>query len=104
MQMNKLLHKEKVMIQIDEIKHLEELSNLQLTEEERETFAKEFESMVAFASQISQENVNNQGFIQTMDMSQLREDVAKTSLPQEQVVLNAPEKRKGCFVVPRIVE
>jgi aspartyl-tRNA(Asn)/glutamyl-tRNA(Gln) amidotransferase subunit C len=34
----------------------------------------------------------------------LREDVARPSLPREEVLRNAPESRDGCFVVPRIIE
>ena len=33
-----------------------------------------------------------------------REDVARPSLPREDVLANAPEARDGCFIVPRIVE
>ncbi len=34
----------------------------------------------------------------------LREDVARPSLPREDVLANAPESRDGCFIVPRIIE
>ncbi len=34
----------------------------------------------------------------------LREDVARPSLPREEILQNAPEARDGCFIVPRIVE
>lgn len=33
-----------------------------------------------------------------------RADVAEPGLPQEEVLANAPERRAGCFRVPRVVE
>lgn len=33
-----------------------------------------------------------------------REDVPKPGLTQDQALANAPEKARGCFVVPKIVE
>ena len=33
-----------------------------------------------------------------------REDVAKPSLPIEEVLANAPESEAGCFKVPRVLE
>lgn len=33
----------------------------------------------------------------------LRADVIRPSLSREQALVNAPEQRDGCFVVPRIV-
>ena len=93
------------MISIEEIKHLEELSKLQFSEEEREKFQKEFDAIIDFASQISNADVDSgKSFIKTIKMQDLSEDEIKPSLPQDQVILNAPSKKKGCFAVPKIMD
>ena len=93
------------MVSIEEIKHLEDLSKLEFTEEERVEFQKSFESIVEFASQISNAKTEgNKSFIKSIKMADLREDEVGQSLAQDEVVLNAPSKKKGCFVVPRIMD
>ena len=93
------------MVSIEEIKHLEDLSKLQFTEEEREKFQQEFDSIVGFASQIQNANTEGQAsFIKSIKMEDLREDVSRDGLTQNEVVSNAPSKKNGCFVVPRIMD
>ena len=92
------------MITIKDIKHLEDLSKLEFTDEERQKFLLEFESIVQFASQITTAETSDKSFIKAVDMKDLREDTPKPSLTQDEVISNAPVKRKGCFSVPRIME
>lgn len=92
------------MISIEEIKHLEELSNLQFDQEERESFKKSFDAIIDFASQISQVKTDGQSFVKSIKLEDLREDQVKESLSQDKIISNAPEKRRGCFVVPKIME
>lgn len=91
-------------MEIKEIQHLEELSNLKLSSQQRERFAQDLDNIIQFASQISKETHQAQGFIQSIHFKELREDIVQPSLPQEKVVINAPDQRKGCFAVPRIME
>ena len=92
------------MITENEIKHLEDLSKLQFTDEERKKFQQEFGSIVEFASQITGAKVEDKSFIKTIKMEDLRDDIVQPSLSQDEVVSNAPVKKKGCFSVPRIME
>ena len=93
------------MVSIEEIKHLEELSKLEFTDEERIAFQKEFESIVEFASQIQNAKIEGGvSFIKSIKMEDLREDEVGESLTQDEVVTNAPTKKKGCFVVPKIMD
>jgi len=93
------------MVSIEEIKHLEELSKLEFTDEERLKFQQEFESIVEFASQIQNAKTDDGiSFIKSIKMEDLREDVSRDGLTQDEVVTNAPNKKKGCFVVPRIMD
>ena len=93
------------MVSIEEIKHLEELSKLEFTEDERVEFQKDFDSIVDFASQIQNAKTEDGiSFIKSIKMQDLREDISRDGLSQEEVVTNAPNKKKGCFVVPRIMD
>ena len=93
------------MITIEECKHIEELSKLEFSEDERSKFLEDFSSIVDFASTISNQtsNLNDRKF-NTIKLDDLREDVAKDSFDQEEVVSNAPMKKKGCFAVPKIMD
>lgn len=93
------------MITIEECKHIEELSKLEFNEQEREKFLKDLSSIVEFASTISSENSNlNDRNFNLIKLEELREDEAKDSLSQNEVVSNAPVKKKGCFAVPKIMD
>ncbi len=92
------------MISNEEFKHLAELSKLEFSDEERDKFIKDFNSVLDFASQINSAKVENKSFIKSIPLKDLREDVAQSGLSQDEVVSNAPLKKKGCFVVPRIMD
>ncbi len=92
------------MISLEELKHLEDLSRLEFTDTAREKILKDINSMIDFASQIQNADCENKSFIKSMDMKDLREDEPKQGLSQEEVISNAPMKRKGCFAVPRIMD
>ena len=93
------------MVSIEEIKHLEDLSKLEFTDEERVEFQKSFESIVELASQVQNANVDGDvSFIKTIKIEDLRSDEVGESLSQDEVVSNAPNKKKGCFVVPKIMD
>ena len=93
------------MITIEEGKHIEELSKLEFSDEEREKFLKDFSNIVEFASTISSQssNINDRKF-NKIKLEDLREDKSRESFKQEEVISNAPVKKKGCFAVPRIMD
>lgn len=93
------------MVTIEECKHIEELSKLEFSEDERKKFLEDFNSIVDFASTISnQDSSLNDRKFNKIKLEDLREDVAKESLDQAEVVSNAPVKKKGCFAVPKIMD
>lgn len=89
---------------IKQIEHLAELSKLEITEEEKQILAKEFDGLVEFADVIRNSNVEPKSKLKYLNMSQLREDKVKESSKTEILLKNAPVESKGCFVVPKIVE
>ena len=64
-------------ISIDEVKRLALLSDLDFTEEELNSFIK---------------------------LATLREDEAKESSPQEEILMNSPKTKKGSFCVPKMLD
>ena len=91
-------------MELKQIEHLAELSKLEFSKEELEEFSKEFESLVNFADTIKNAEVEGKTNYNIIDMSSLREDEVKPSVPAEELLQNAPVQQKDCFVVPRIME
>jgi len=91
-------------MEINEIKHLAELSKLKFSDEELENFSKEFESLVELANTVKNSEITGEKNINIMDMNDLREDQPKESTPVEVLLRNAPMANKDSFIVPRIME
>ena len=91
-------------MELKEIKHLAELSKLEFTDEELQSFSIEFEKLVELADIIKNANVTGERKLNIIDMNELREDKPKESYSSEILLENAPEKKKSYFAVPRIVE
>jgi aspartyl-tRNA(Asn)/glutamyl-tRNA(Gln) amidotransferase subunit C len=90
---------------IEELKHLADLSALKFSEEELEAFLPDFNNILTMINEIDKINVDGEYvFDNIIDISELREDEVKESMPQEKALINAPKQRKGCFNVPRVVE
>ncbi len=81
------------------------LARIKLSEEEVETFSSQFKDIISFVRQL--EEVDTSGvepFTPEFEKTPMREDVPRETFSQEEALMNAPQKEKGFFVVPRIVE
>ncbi len=89
----------------DEVKNVALLARLELTDAEIESQAVHLNALLAQFEKLLELDVT--GIEPTSHsvriVNVLREDVIKPSLSRAEVLLNAPEARDGCFVVPRIV-
>ena len=87
---------------VDDVKKLAKLSRLEFTEEETQQFVKELEATLKQVEAINKVDVSGVDLLEsTIDAdTQLRPDVVVDSLPVEQIVLNAPDKKDGAFLVP----
>ncbi len=90
---------------MDNIEHLEALSKLEFTEEERENFSTEFEEILSFVNQISEIELGS-GLDKddAITISSLRADEVAPSMPREEALLNVPKQKDGCYVTPLVVE
>ncbi len=89
-----------------EVEHIAELGKLDLTEEEKGLFARQLSSIL--------EHFRALEALDTTDISPtaqvvvrknvMRPDELTPCLTQEEVLLNAPQKERGYFKVPSILE
>ena len=92
-------------ITIEEVKRLAGLSALEFSEEELENFISEFENIIALVDEVKNCDVGSQELkYTTHKLSECRPDVAKESLPQEEILLNSPKTKKGSFCVPKMLD
>jgi aspartyl-tRNA(Asn)/glutamyl-tRNA(Gln) amidotransferase subunit C len=89
----------------DEMKHVAHLARLKLNEAEIDLYTLQMNSILEYAARLQYIDTSN--IEPTTHAVQLynvmRDDEVKVSLPQNQVLANAPEAEDGFFQVPRIV-
>lgn len=92
-------------IEIKDVDYLAELSALEFTPEEKQNFLKDFNNILEMVNQLNQHKVSKENvYNPSHNLNELREDIVDESLSQEEVLLNAPKQRRGCFSVPLVVE
>ena len=93
-------------ITTDEVKYVANLARLNVSEAEADKLAAEMGDIIAFADQLSE--IDTQGIEPTNHAIRvenvLRADTVMPSYERDELIANAPEKRAGCFMVPRVVE
>ena len=81
------------------------LARLALTEEEKARFAKELSSILEYMSQIQKVDTSDITEYETVVSlpPAWREDVVEPSLPVEEALANAPDRKDNFFKVPRVI-
>lgn len=93
-----------VMLDINVLNNLAELSKLSFTQEELEKISSELDNIIKFLNVINDFNAqpgDNQN--NAVAYSQLRQDKAQESFPREQILKNAKEHSDTYFKVPKVV-
>ncbi|OGK15311.1 hypothetical protein A3H80_00440 [Candidatus Roizmanbacteria bacterium RIFCSPLOWO2_02_FULL_37_19] len=91
----------------EDIKHIAQLANLDIDNDELEAYSKQLTDSLHYVENL--EDIDTSGvpdtFFTTHAKNSMQEDVIDESvtLPQEEVLQNAPKKRNGYFVVKRIL-
>jgi len=93
------------MIDKETVKHVATLARLNLTEEELEKFAKDFEGILeAFSSLDEVDTKDVKPSFHPIEMKNvMREDEKEESLTQEEALANSEHKEDGMFKGPRAV-
>ncbi len=92
-------------ISVKDVQHIASLACIDLDEEVKERFAKQFNSILEYFKEL--DGLNTEDVEPTYHVIGLnnvfREDEAEPSLSQEEAMRNAPRQDKGFFTGPRIV-
>ena len=90
----------KTKISMEEVKRLAGLSALEFTDEELKAFIPEFENIIEMVDEVKNCDIGSAQLKYTSHLlSECREDVAKESLPQEEILLNSPKTKKGSSIL-----
>jgi aspartyl-tRNA(Asn)/glutamyl-tRNA(Gln) amidotransferase subunit C len=89
-----------------DVDYIARLSRLKLTGDEKEEMGKDLEKIIGYINKLKELNTDN--ISPTSHVAPLknvtREDKAKESLPVEEALKNAPERKEDYFKVPKIIE
>ena len=86
-----------------DIKYLEKLSKLEIDEQSKDKFEKDFEKILDFVGEITILELPEEDKSKFVKLGDLRKDeiVEKEKCD---ILLNAPKKKEGCYVTPLVVE
>lgn len=93
-------------ISIEEVKHIADLSKLDLCKEELELFTNQLDQIINFVSKLNEVDTSN--IEKTSHVLNLktpfREDEVIERFKQEDALKNAPDSERGYFKVPKIID
>jgi aspartyl-tRNA(Asn)/glutamyl-tRNA(Gln) amidotransferase subunit C len=88
-----------------DVEYIAKLAKLEYSEEEKEQFAKQFNTILAYIDKLNELNTDDvEPLSHVIELSNvMREDEVKPSLPVEEVLRNAPSKSGSFFKVPKVI-
>jgi len=86
-----------------DIKYLEKLSKLEIDEQSKDKFEKDFEKILEFVGEITSLELPEEDKSKFVKLNDLRKDEIKEK-EECDILLNAPKKKDGCYVTPLVVE
>lgn len=90
----------------EEVKHIAELSRLDFTESQVEDMRGHLSKMLEYFDALDSVDVSDipptAHILSAVNV--LRNDEVTPSMPNEELMSNAPESRDGAYIVPRVVE
>jgi len=88
-----------------EVEHVAMLARLELTEEEKQTYTEQLNSILDYAAMLDRLDTRDvQPTAHPLPLQNVfREDVVRPSILQEDALANAPDQEDGFFKVPKIV-
>ena len=90
----------------EQVKHVANLSRLELSDDEVVKFAKQLDEIIDYAEQLNELDTNN--IVPTAHVLEvknvMRKDEVRPSIDREDTFKNAPDHEDGQYKVPRIIE
>ena len=92
------------MITIKDVEHVAKLARLALSEEEKEKFAPQLNSILEYVNALNEVDTTGvEPMAHSIKISNvMREDEVKQDFSREEMLKNAPEEEDGFFRVPKI--
>lgn len=90
----------------EEVEHVAVLARLKFSEEEKERFTLQLNSILEYMGKLGELNTAQvePTYHAVAQSNVFRDDVVKPCLPQELTLSNAPDAEGGLFRVPKIIE
>jgi len=90
----------------EEILHIAKLANLELKEEEIDTYLFHLQDILNFANTVN--NAPTEGLDITIGSNEkynvFRKDEVKQETSREDLLQNAPEQERGMFKIPKVIQ
>ena len=83
--------------------HIAKLARIELTDAEVEMFQSQLSTIVQYIDQLGQLRENAEPYSFGGNQNKIRPDAPVESLPVDEVLKNAPDRRENFFRVPRIL-
>jgi aspartyl-tRNA(Asn)/glutamyl-tRNA(Gln) amidotransferase subunit C len=95
-----------VKITVEDVEHVANLARLQLTDEEKSSYATQLSAILEYFDKLSEvDTAQVAPMSHPIDLENVfRGDQAGESMPPEAVLSNAPEQAEGCFQVPVVLD
>lgn len=91
-------------VTVETVEHVARLARLSLTDEERQTFAKQLDEILAYAESIQTLDTSSvEPMSHALSSEMVRKDVPAPSLDRERVLAAAPDAADNLFRVPRVL-
>ncbi len=89
-----------------DVTHVADLARLFLTEKETELYTAQLQKILNYVEKLSELGTDGiePAFQAATPREIFRTDAVTGSITSEDALMNAPEKDRGCFKVPKIIE
>jgi len=89
-----------------DVLHVAELARLALSEEDMELYTGQLQRILSYVEKLSElDTAGVEATTYTVPLRPVfREDKVTGSIGQEEALSNAPDRERGCFKVPKIIE
>lgn len=88
-----------------EFDNLTKLSRLQLNDQDKESFQKDFENILKYVAQLAEVNTDNvEPLVQASGLKNVfRQDIPVASIGVDSALSNAPQREGSAFKVPNVI-
>ena len=91
-------------VTVETVEHVARLARLSLTDEERQTFAKQLDEILSYAESIQAlDTASVEPMSHALSVEMVREDAPAPGLDRERILASAPDAADNLFRVPRVL-